>query len=140
MTTPSFPNLTNVNPELKASLNVGHVAIHMFSLMGFTGGKLYGNPTSGGATTNYLIPEQTEQFDSSPAVDTTTSLTAMALPTDLPIYLQMSFNEFPAFITVGEVVQVMRNYPNRIDGLIAVLNSFAPGMGSDKVLNYLIAL
>lgn len=140
MATPSFPDLTNVNSELAASLNQGHTAIHMFSLMGFTNGKLYANPTGGTATTEFLIPEQAETSDPSSVVDVSKNLTSMGVPTDLPIYLQMKFNEFDDFITVGEVIQVMKIHQNRIDGLIAVLNSFAPGMGNDKVLNYLTSL
>lgn len=139
MAAQNFSNLIAGNPTFNASLQVGHVVGGIFSRAGFTNAKLYANPTSG-LLAAFLIPEQAETSDPSPMVDTSTNLTDMGVPTDLPIYLQMKVDGFDDFITVGIVVDQLKKNPNRIDGLITVFNTFAPGLGANKLADYVAAL
>lgn len=141
-----FSGIIAQNASQNATLTQGHAFANLLVDFGFTNPRLYANPTVGGNGLGQ-IPEVTTPSDPPPlpppaVVDTSTSLNAMSVPSGLPIYLQARINEFSDFITVGEVIEILRNdYPTApLEGWKAIINSWTPGLGDARVSDYLTNL
>lgn len=83
-----FENLVAASSRCNMNLSDADELVANIAAEGVVG-VLFANPT-GGSTGSYMIPEKPKQANGSAMwVDTSTDLTTMGVPRDLPIYLQI---------------------------------------------------